>query len=324
MIGREPGYYQLNATACIFEFFQFLAGCRIKDGLTPFTSKGDTAMKQSKRKAMGAGLDLSPDRREFLKHCMSLAGAGIAGCLVLSGRQGRAQIVAPEDARLETQRIKYPTDGGEMQAYLARPKGKEKLPAVIVIHEIFGLSAHIEDVARRMALEGFLVIAPDALSPLGGTAANSSDIMGKMRQLDSAATVRNFSAAVRYLRTHPQTTGDVGCTGFCWGGAMTNQVAVNSPELKAAVPYYGTVPAAEDVPKIKASMLCHYAGEDQRINEGIPGFEAALKKAGIEYQVHIYPGAQHAFNNDSNPGRYNKEAAELAWKRTVAFFKQKL
>jgi carboxymethylenebutenolidase len=195
---------------------------------------------------------------------------------------------------------------------------------VIVIHEIFGLTAHIEDVARRMALEGFLAIAPDALSPLGGTAANSDDIMGKMRQLDYAATVKNFTAAVRYLRTHPQTTGNVGCTGFCWGGAMTNQVAVNAPELKAAAPYYGNVPAAEDVPKIKASLLCHYAGEDARINEGIQGFEAALKKAGIEYQIHIYEGAQHGFNNDSNPQRYHKEAAALAWKRTVAFFKQKL
>jgi carboxymethylenebutenolidase len=281
-------------------------------------------MEQTTNHATEIGPEVSPDRREFLKHCMTLAGAGVAGCMVLSGPEAEAQIVALDDARLETQRIKYPIENGEMQAYLARPKGKEKLPAVIVIHEIFGLTPHIEDVARRMALEGFLAIAPDALSPMGGTAANSSDVMGKMRQLDSAATVKNFAAAVRYLKTHPQTTGNVGCTGFCWGGAMTNQVAVNSPDLKAAVPYYGTVPAAEDVPKIKASMLCHYAGEDARINEGIPGFEAALKKAGIEYQIHIYPGAQHAFNNDSNPQRYNKEAAELAWKRTIAFFKQKL
>ena len=281
-------------------------------------------MGKENAEAVLAEQENSPDRREFLKQCMALAGTGIAGCVVMSGPQALAQIVAPDDARLETQRVKYATPGGEMQAYLARPKGKEKLPAVIVIHEIFGLTAHIEDVARRMALEGFVVIAPDALSPAGGTAANSSDIMGKMRQLDYAATVKNFTAAVRYLQTHPQTTGSVGCTGFCWGGAMTNQVAVNAPELKAAVPYYGNVPAAEDVPRIKASMLCHYAGEDQRINEGIPGFEAALKKAAIEYQIHIYDGAQHGFNNDTNPSRYNKEAAELAWKRTVAFFKKKL
>jgi carboxymethylenebutenolidase len=281
-------------------------------------------MEQSNRERVTREPDISPDRREFLKYCMTLAGAGVAGCLVLSGFEAQAQIIAPDDGRLETQRIKYPIDGGEMQAYLARPKGKEKLPAVIVIHEIYGLNSHIEDVARRMALEGFLVIAPDALSPLGGTAANSAAIMGKMRQLDYAATVKNFTAAVRYLQTHPQTTGNVGCTGFCWGGAMTNQVAVNSPQLKAAVPYYGSVPAAGDVPKIKASLLCHYAGEDTRINEGIPGFEEALKKAGADYQIHMYPGAQHAFNNDSNPARYNKEAAESAWNRTVAFFKQKL
>jgi carboxymethylenebutenolidase len=244
-------------------------------------------MEQSDHERVVREPDLSPDRREFLKHCMTLAGAGVAGCLVLSGSEAQAQIIAPDDGRLETQRVKYPIDGGEMQAYFARPKGKEKLP-------------------------------------VGGTAANSTDIMAKMRQLDYAATVKNFTAAVRYLQTHPQTTGNVGCTGFCWGGAMTNQVAVNSPQLKAAAPYYGSVPAAVDVPKIKASLLCHYAGEDTRINEGIPGFEEALKKAGAAYQIHIYPGALHAFNNDSNPSRYNKEAAELAWSRTVAFFKQKL
>ncbi len=281
-------------------------------------------MQQTKPLEIETKPETAPDRREFLKHCMALAGAGVAGCVVLSGREIPAQAVASDDPRLETQRIRYPVENGEMQAYLARPKGKEKIPAVIVIHEIFGLNAHIEEVARRLALEGFLAIAPDALSPMGGTSANSSDIMGKMRQLDNAATVKNFAAAVRYLKTHPQTTGNVGCTGFCWGGAMTNQVAVNAPELKAAVPYYGNAPAVADVPKIKASMLCHYAGEDERINAGIPAFEAALKKAGIEHQIHIYEGAQHGFNNDSSPQRYHKEAAELAWKRTVAFFKQKL
>ena len=228
-------------------------------------------MAQLKIESMETDPGISTDRREFLKHCMVLAGSGIAGCVVLSGTETRAQIVAANDARLETQRIRYPIEGGEMQAYMARPKGKDKLPAVIVIHEIFGLNPHIEDVARRMALEGFLVIAPDALSPLGGTPADAQDVMGKMRQLDQAATTKNFVAAVEYLRTHPQSTGNVGCTGFCWGGGMTNQVAVHSPELKAAVPYYGTVPADEDVPKIKASMLCHYGGEDQRINAGIPG-----------------------------------------------------
>ncbi|MBN2339318.1 MAG: dienelactone hydrolase family protein [Acidobacteria bacterium] len=266
-----------------------------------------------------------PDRREFLQHCMALAGAGVAGCMVLSGPTAAAgaESVAPSDPRLETERVRYPAGEGEMEAYLARPKGEKKLPAVIVIHEIFGLNAHIEDVARRLALEGFFVIAPDALTASGGTAAAGGEVMAQMRQLDQAETVRNFSAAVRYLKTHPKTTGSVGCTGFCWGGAMTNQVAVNAPELAAAVPYYGTVPAAEDVPKIRAAMLCHYAGNDERINAGIPGFEAALKKAGIDCRIHVYEGTEHGFNNDTG-ARYHKEAAALAWKRTVDFFKEKL
>ena len=264
------------------------------------------------------------DRREFLKHCVALAGIGISGCVVVSGPQAYAEIVAENDPRLETERIRYPVEGGEMQAYMARPKGSDKLPAVIVIHEIYGLNPHIEDVARRIALEGFLVIAPDALSPLGGTPDDTKEALGRMRQLDGATTAKHYVAAVQYLKTHPQTTGSVGCTGFCWGGAMTNQVAVNAADLKAAVPYYGSVPSVEDVPKIKASMLCHYAGEDARINQGIPEFENAMKKAGIDYKIYIYEGAQHAFNNDTNPSRYHKEAAELAWKRTMAFFKEKL
>jgi carboxymethylenebutenolidase len=281
-------------------------------------------MEQLKIESFESQQGIPKDRREFLKHCMVLAGSGIAGCMVLSGSEAQAEITAADDPRLETQKITYPIEGGEMQAYMARPKGKEKLPAVIVIQEIFGLNPHIEDVTRRMALEGFLAIAPDALSLQGGSPSDTQEALAKMRNLDAAATTKNFVAAVEYLRTHPQTTGNVGCTGFCWGGGVTNQIAVHSPELKAAVPYYGQVPADEDVPKIKASMLCHYGGEDQRINAGIPGFEAALKKAGIDYKIYIYEGAQHGFNNDTSPGRYNKEAAELAWKRTVAFFKDKL
>ena len=266
----------------------------------------------------------TPERREFLKNCAALAGAGIAGYVVLSGASAVADIVPTDDPRLETQRIKYPTGNGEMIAYLARPKDDKKYPAVIVIQEIFGLNPHIEDITRRIALEGFLAIAPDALSPVGGTAAAGENVMGAMMKLDSAESVKNFTAAVQYLKTHPQSTGNVGCTGFCWGGAMTNSVAVNSPDLKAAVPYYGTVPADEDVPKIKASMLCHFAENDQRINSGIPGFEAALKKAGIEYQIFEYPGTGHGFNNDSAPERYHKEASAESWKRTIDFFKQKL
>lgn len=271
----------------------------------------------------GAEQNHTPERREFLKNCAALAGAGIAGCVVLSEAIAMADIVPADDARLVTQRIKYPVGNGEMIAYLARPKEDKKYPAVIVIQEIFGLNPHIEDVTRRIALEGFLAVAPDALTPIGGTAAAGENVMNAMMKLDQAESVKNFTAAVQYLKTHPQSTGQVGCTGFSWGGAMTNQVAVNSPDLKAAAPYYGTVAADEDVPKIKASMLCHYAESDDRINAGIPGFEAALKKAGIEHQIFIYPGTQHGFNNDTGRA-YHKEAAEQAWKRTIELFKKKL
>ena len=175
-----------------------------------------------------------------------------------------------------------------------------------------------------MAAEGFLAIAPDALSPLGGTPENEDDARTRMRDLNMDDTCADFVAEVKYLETHPLSTGKVGCTGFCWGGAMTNQVSVKSPDLDASVPYYGTTPKSEDVPKIKASVMAHYAGEDARINAGIPDFEEALKKAGIDYQIFVYEGAQHAFNNDSNPARYHEEAAKLAWKRTIGFFKEKL
>ncbi|MBW1945744.1 MAG: dienelactone hydrolase family protein, partial [Deltaproteobacteria bacterium] len=208
-------------------------------------------------------------------------------------------------------------------AHLARPKGDKKLPGVIVIHENRGLNPHTEDVARRVALAGYLAIAPDALSPLGGTPEDVDEARSLMRKLDSEATTKNYVAAVKYLKTHPQSTGKVGCTGFCWGGAVTNQVAVNSPDLTAAVPFYGRQPASEDIPKIKASLLLHYAGLDQRINAGIGAFEEALKKASIDYKIFMYEGAGHAFFNDTG-SRYHEEAAKLAWERTIAFFKEKL
>lgn len=267
------------------------------------------------------------DRREFLKKLAMLAGgtaAAIALLPLLENNYAKAGILSKDDPPLLTEFIKYPGETGEVRAFLARPKGEEKLPGVIVIHENKGLQPHIQDVTRRMALEGFLAIAPDALSPLGGTPDEVDKARSLMRELDGQATMKNFVAAVQYLKTHPLSTGKVGCTGFCWGGGMTNQVAVNSPDLSAAVPYYGRQPAAEDVPKIKASVLAHYAGADERINNGIPAFEEALKKASIDYKIYIYEGAAHAFNNDSNPDRYHKEAAELAWKRTIAFFKEKL
>jgi len=231
--------------------------------------------------------------------------------------------ISKEDPRLYVEDIKYPGETGDVLAHFARPKGDEKLPGVIVIHENRGLNPHTEEVARRVALEGFLAIAPNALSPLGGTPEDADEARSLMQELDSQATTKNFVAAVKYLKTHPLSTGKVGVTGFCWGGGVTNQVAVNSPDVQAAVPFYGRQPAPEDVPKIKASLLLQYAGIDERINEGIPAFEAALKEASVDYQIFMYEGAGHAFFNDTS-SRYHEEAAKLAWERTIAFFKQKL
>jgi len=193
-----------------------------------------------------------------------------------------------------------------------------------VVHENRGLNPHIEDVTRRVAIEGFLVLAPDALSPSGGTPPDEQKAIEMIGKLDMRSTVGNFVAAVKFLKTHPLSTGKVGVVGFCWGGAMANQVAVNSPDVMAAVPYYGRQPASEDVPKIKAALLLHYAGNDEGINKGIAAYEEALKKASIDYQLYMYEGAAHAFNNDTNAPRYNKAAADLAWGRTIAFFKEKL
>ena len=268
--------------------------------------------------------DGSPCRRAFLRKLAGFIGGTAAAGALLPQLGARAEIVAKDDPRLHTEWIQYPGETGKIRAYLARPRTEEKRPAVIVIHENRGLQPHIQDVARRMALEGFLAIAPDALSPLGGTPEDAGKVPSLLQQLDNRATIQNFVAAVQYLKTHPLSTGKVGCTGFCWGGGMTNQVAVRSPDLKAAVPYYGSQPATEDVPKIKVPLLLHYAGLDERINKGIPAFEEALKKNSIEYKIYLYEGAGHAFNNDTNEARYHKESAQLAWQRTVAFFKEKL
>ncbi|NIM59604.1 MAG: dienelactone hydrolase family protein [Candidatus Aminicenantes bacterium] len=266
------------------------------------------------------------DRREFIKKLAVLAGSTAAAISLLpliENKYAQAQIVPKDDPRLHVKDIQYPGETGDVLAHFARPQGDEKLPGVIVIHENRGLNPHTEDVARRVALEGFLAIAPDALSPFGGTPEDVNEARALMRKLDRESTLKNYLAAVKYLKTHPQSTGKVGCTGFCWGGGVTNQVAVNSPDLKAAVPFYGRQPAPEDVPKIKASLLIHYAGLDERINQGIPEFEAALKKASIDYKIFMYEGAAHAFFNDTG-SRYHEEAAKLAWERTIAFFKKKL
>jgi carboxymethylenebutenolidase len=261
-------------------------------------------------------------RREFFRKSGAIAGGSLLLSSVPAGLF--AEITQSDTPGLITETIRYAGVSGPMIAYMARPTGKKRHPAVIVIHENRGLQPHIKDVARRIALEGFVALAPDALSPLGGTPEKPEDAIPMFQKLDYETTKQDFTAAVNYLKTNPLTSGKVGCTGFCWGGAMTNHVAVNAPDLDAAVPYYGSQPKAEDVPKIKAPLLLHYAGNDERINKGIPEFEAALKRSKTDYQLFKYEGAQHAFNNDTNPERYNKAAAELAWGRTIAFFKKKL
>lgn len=267
------------------------------------------------------------DRREFLKKLAVLAGGTAAAHILLPQLErnyAMADVVAKDDPRLHMEYVKYPGETGEVRAYLAMPKGDAKLPGVIVIHENRGLNPHIEDVTRRVALEGFIAIAPDALSPLGGTPEDADEARTMIGKLDGKVTAKNYVAAVKYLKTHPQSAGKVGCMGFCWGGGMTNQVAVNSPDLDAAIPFYGMQPASEDVPKIKAPLLIHYAEFDERINAGIPAFEAALKAASVDYRIYMYEGAGHAFFNDTNPDRYHKEAAQIAWERTIAFLREKL
>ena|SRR5450759_749816 len=268
------------------------------------------------------------NRRDFVKKLAMFAGstaAAMALLPVLKDNSMSASSVTQADPDLMTEIIKYPGETGDVKGFLAWPKAGKKFPAVLIIHENRGLQPHIQDVTRRMAKEGFLALAPDALSPLGGTPENDqAKAVTMIGQLDKDKTIKNLVAAVKYLKTQPLSTGKVGCTGFCWGGGMTNQVAVFSPDLDAAVPYYGMQPTADQVASIKAPIMAHYAGDDPRINQGIPAFEEALKKEKKEYQIFIYEGAGHAFNNDSNPERYNEKAAKLAWSRTIAFFKEKL
>lgn len=269
----------------------------------------------------------SLDRREFLRKLTVLAGSTATANTMLSlleNNDAKAEVVSMNDARLFMDYIQYPGATGDIRAYLARPKGEGKLPGVIVIHENRGLNPHIEDVARHIALEGFLAITPDALSPLGGTPKDEDKARTLIGQLDGPKNIGNYLAAVKYLKTNPMSTGKVGVVGFCWGGAVANQLAVNSPDLSAVVPYYGRQPDAQDVPKIKAALLLHYAGLDEGINKGIPAYEAALKEASIDYKLYVYEGAQHSFNNDTNTERYNKDAAQLAWQRTISFLKEKL
>lgn len=267
------------------------------------------------------------DRRQFLERLAVLAGgmaAAYALLPVLEDTTALAAISAADDGRLSLGKVQFPSPGGTMLGYEARAKDAGKLPAVLVVHENRGLNPHIEDVTRRLALAGFLALAPDALSQQGGTPADQEQAIALIKGLDMGRTVQNFTAAAAYLKTHPHSTGRVGVVGFCWGGAIANNLAVHSADISAAVPYYGMQPPLEEVVKIKASLLLHYAELDERINQGIPALKEALAQHRIDHELYMYPGTQHAFNNDTNPARYNQEAAELAWQRTIDFLTRKL
>ena len=260
-------------------------------------------------------------RTEFLRRLALLTGSTAAAMALLpmiEVNATRAAITSAQD--LFTEHITYPGVNGEMQAYVARPKEEKKYPAIVIIHENRGLNAHIEDVTRRAANAGYLAIAPNALSPLGGTPANEDEARTKFQQLKAEDSLQNFIKVFDYLKARKDTNGNYGCVGFCWGGAMANSLAVNVPSLKAAVAFYGRPPELADVPKIKAAVQLHYAGLDERINAGMTAYEEALKKAGITYEQYLYDGVNHAFHNDTAPTRYNEQAAKLAWQRTIDFF----
>ncbi len=267
------------------------------------------------------------NRREFLDRLSKLAGGAAAAAAVLPLLQNdyaKAQIVAEDDARLEISRVEYKAPGATMGGYLVRLKGGAKRPAVIVIHENRGLNAHIRDVARRVAVEGFLALAPDILWPQGGTPADEDKAREMVGGLNAGDNVARMAAAVPFMAAHPESTGKVGVVGFCWGGGMVNRIAAAGTSLNAGVSYYGSQLPSEEVPKISAPLLLHYASLDQRINAGIEAFEAALKAHKKHYEIYMYEGANHAFNNDTNAARYHKEAAYEAWSRTIRFLKAHL
>ena len=269
-------------------------------------------------------------RRDFLQRATKFAAAGLTAEALLSTltpNYSWAQQVAKDDPKLKTEYVEYESPKGakKMRGYLVRPaEAKNKLPSVLVIHENRGLNPYIEDVARRLGVAGFLAFAPDALTPLGGYPGNDDKGRELQAKRDSEEMIQDFIAGAKFLKNHRQSSGKVGVVGFCYGGGVANELAVRIPDVVvAAVPFYGRQPDAEDVPKIKASLLLHYAELDKRINDGWPAYEGALKKAKIDYTAHMYEGVNHGFHNDTTP-RYDEDAAKLAWKRTVDFFNEKL
>ncbi|KKN63454.1 hypothetical protein LCGC14_0501740 [marine sediment metagenome] len=271
---------------------------------------------------------LTLDRRGFMAKLTALAGSATAAAAIaplIGASKASAQIVDPQDERVTTVWAQFPTAGAEMKAYVAKPTDAEgTLPGVLVIHENRGLNAHIQDVARRLALEGFVAVAPDFLSADGGTPPDEDKAREMIGALDGAKTVERAIAAREWAASETGTTGQVGAVGFCWGGGLVNSLAVADPELSAGVAYYGRQPDAADVAKIKAPMLLHYAGLDERINAGIDAYKAALEAAGVEHEIVVHEGVNHAFNNDTSAARYDKAAADSAWEQTVAFLKERL
>jgi carboxymethylenebutenolidase len=270
------------------------------------------------------------DRREFLARASALVVGGVSALAMaqaLFPRYVEAQTISFTDSRIKAKYVEYPSPGGnsgEMRGYLVQPAGAGPFPAVLVIHENRGLNPYIEDVARRAAVAGFLALAPDGLAPVGGYPGNDDDGRTLQAGLDQAKLRQDMVNSARYLKSHELSTGKLGATGFCWGGGMVNNLAVViGADLGAGVPFYGAAPEAADVAKIKAPLLIQYAATDERINAMWPQFEVALKAAKVDYQMHMYEGTQHGFHNNSTP-RYNEAAANLAWERTLAFFKQHL
>ena len=269
------------------------------------------------------------DRRGFLDRAAKFAVGGMTAAMLLDAlnpRFAEAQQIPADDKRLKTARIEYdsPQGSGKMKAYLARPTaGKRKLPAVLVIHENRGLNPHIEDITRRLALDGFMAFAPDALTALGGYPGDEDKARENFAKLDQGKIRQDFLASAAWLRARADGNGKLGAVGFCYGGGVVHWLATQLPDLDAGVPFYGNTPAPAEAAKVKAPMLVNLAGVDERINAAWPAYEAALKAAGARYQVFQYAGTQHGFNNDTTP-RYDDAAARQAWDRTVAFFKEQL
>jgi len=270
------------------------------------------------------------DRREFVRRAGALTVAGgsaLAMAQALMPRYAQAQTISFTDERIKARYVDYPSPGGNaaaMRGYLVQPAGNGPFPAVLVIHENRGLNPYIEDVARRFAVAGFVALAPDGLAPVGGYPGNDDDGRALQAKLDQVKLRTDMLNSAKWLKAHPLSNARLGCTGFCWGGGTTNQLAVEmGPDLRAAVPFYGAAPEAASVPRIKAPLLIHYAESDARINAMWPAYEAALKAGGVPYEAHFYAGTLHGFHNNSTP-RYNEAAAQLAWDRTLAHFRRHL